>query len=234
MTKRIEKTYKIFNRSEAYTISDAVDIILKYKQEAGAKFDESVDISVKLGVDTNKPEQLIKSFVDLPHGNGKKVKVVVFANDNNIDKALSLGAVAAGGDELIDKIVSGELVDFDKVVATSVMMPKLTKIAKILGPKGLMPNPKLGTVVNGDVSSVVSSLLKGRSNIKTEKDGCIRLGIGRVSFGKDKIVENLKEVISVIKQLKPASVKANYFNNVFLSVTMGPGIKIKMSEIYSL
>ena len=234
MSKRLKKANDLYNKSEYYTLSDAIDLLLKYQQEAGAKFDEGVDIVVRLGIDTNKPDQLIKSFVELPHGNGKKAKVVVFANDDNIDKALALGAVCAGGEELIDKVANGTVTDFDKCVATTAMMPKLAKIAKVLGPKGLMPSPKLGTVVNGDVSAVVSSLLKGRSNFKAEKAGCVKLGIGKMSFGNDKILDNLKEVISVIKQLKPASVKANYLKDVFLSSTMGIGIKIKMSEIYSI
>lgn len=234
MNKRLKKAYELYNKNEAYTINDAVDLLLKYKENASAKFDESIDLVVKLGIDLNKPDQIIKSFVELPHGNGKKAKVIVFANDDNIDKALKLGAVYAGGDDLIEKVANGSITDFDKCVATTVMMPKLTKIAKILGPKGLMPSPKLGTVVNSDVSSVVSSLLKGRSNIKAEKDGSIKLGIGKLSFDKESIIDNLKEVISVVKQLRPASVKANYFVNVILSTTMGVGVKIKMSEIYSI
>ena len=233
-TKRMNKAYKLYQKDEAYTIADALEIILKYQQEAGVKFDESVDLMVRLGVDANKPDQIIKSFVELPYGNGKKARVLVFANDENIDKAMSLGAVYAGGEELINKVASGEISDFDKVVATTAMMPKLAKIAKVLGPKGLMPSPKLGTVVNGDVSQVVQSLLKGRSNFKAEKDGCVKLGIGKISFGKDKIMDNFKEVISVIKQLRPASVKANYFKGVVISSTMGIGIKVKISEIYSI
>ncbi len=234
MTKRMKKAYSLYNKEDYYTINDAVEILMKYNKEAGAKFDESVDASIKLGVDTDKPDQNIKSFVELPHGNGKKAKIIVFANDSNVDKALSLGVIAAGGDDLIDKVLRGDVADFDKVVATTAMMPKLTKIAKILGPKGLMPSAKLGTIVNGDVTPVVKSLLKGRSNFKTEKDGCIKLGIGKISFGKDKIIENLKEILSVIKQLRPANVKANYFNSVVLSTTMGVGIKVKMSEVYSI
>lgn len=232
--KRITKAYNLYNRSDFYTIDGAAEVLAKYQKEASAKFDESVDMVIGLGVDANKPDQIIKGFVELPHGNGKKAKVLVFANDDNIDKALSLGAVNAGGDELIDKVARYEVHDFDKVVATSAMMPKLAKIAKVLGPKGLMPSPKLGTVVNGDVTQVVKSLLKGRSNFKAEKDGCVKLGIGKLSFGKDKIIENLKEVILAIKQLRPTSVKANYFRSVLLNTTMGISIKIKMSEIYSI
>ena len=234
MTKRLKKAYSLYNRDESYTLNDVMDILRKYKENCLAHFDESVDLVVRLGVDANKPDQIIKGFVELPHGNGKRARVLVFANDDNIDKALKLGAIYAGGEDLVDMVASGDVADFDKCVATTAMMPKLAKIARILGPKGLMPSPKLGTVVNGDVSSVVSSLLKGRSNIKAEKDGCVKLGIGKISFDKSMIVDNFKEVISVLKQLRPASVKANYFSNVFISTTMGIGINVKMSEIYSI
>ena len=234
MSKRILEAYKLYNKDNFYSFDEAIDILLKYKEVSSVKFDESVDVVVNLGVDTNKTDQNIKSFVELPNGNGKKVRVLVFANDDNIDKALSIGAVYAGGDELVEKVSRGEVTDFDKCVATTSMMPKLAKIAKILGPRGLMPNPKLGTVVNGDVSAVVSALIKGRSDIKTSKDGSIKVSIGRLTFTKQALIDNLKELISVVKQLKPASVKSNYFRNVFLTSTMGVGIKLKMSDIYSL
>ena len=232
--KRLKKAYALFDKDNSYSISDAFDVLMKYKAECPVKFDESVDVAIRLGVDTNKGDQNIKSFVELPHGNGKKVRVVVFANDENIDKALAAGAVYAGGEELIAKIEKGELTDFDKCVATTTMMPKLAKIARILGPRGLMPNPKLGTVVNGDVTPVIQSLLKGRSDIKTEKDGSVKLSIGKLSFSKEAMAENFKELISVLKQLRPASVKTNYFKGVFISTTMGVGVNIKMSEIYAI
>lgn len=234
MSKRLKKAYSIYNRDEFYTINDACDLVGKYKECACAKFDESVDVVIKLGLDLNKPDQLIKGFVELPHGSGKKSKILVFASDDNIDKALKAGAVYAGGDDLIAKVASGQVSDFDKCIATSTMMPKLAKIAKILGSKGLMPNPKLGTVVNGDVTPVVTSLMKGRSNIKVEKDGSVKMMIGKISFNKDYIIDNLKEVLSVIKQLRPASVKTGYFNSVSISTTMGVGVKIKMNEVYSV
>ena len=234
MTKRMKKAYSLYNRNESYTLNDVMDVLERYKENCSVAFDESVDLVVRLGVDANKPDQIIKGFVELPYGNGKKARVLVFANDDNIDKALKLGAVYAGGEDLIDRVASGEVADFDKCVATTAMMPKLAKIARVLGPKGLMPSPKLGTVVNGDVSSVVSSLLKGRSNIKAEKDGCVKLGIGKISFDRNMLIENFQEVISVLKQLRPASVKANYFGSVFINTTMGVGIKIKMSEVYSV
>ena len=234
MNKRLKKAYELFNKNELYSFSDAVDVLLKYKENSATKFDESVDIDVLLGVDTNKGDQVVKGFVELPHGNGKKVKVLVFANDDNIDRALKAGATYAGGEELIADVESGKIADFDKCVATSAMMPKLAKIAKILGPRGLMPNPNLGTVVKDDVTKVLKSLLKGRADVKTAKDGSVKLSIGKLSFSKDALMDNLKEVIVVLKQARPASVKANYFKNVYLSSTMGVGVKIKMSDVYSI
>lgn len=234
MNKRLKKAQELYNKNDFYSFNDAVDVLLKYKNECATKFDESVDVDVLLGVDTNKGDQVVKSFVELPHGNGKKVKVLVFANDDNIDRALKAGATYAGGEELIADVESGKIADFDKCVATSAMMPKLAKIARVLGPKGLMPNPKLGTVVKDDVTEVVKSLLKGRADVKTAKDGSVKLSIGKLSFSKDNLIDNLKEVIAVLKQARPSSVKANYFKNVYLTTTMGVGIKIKMSEVYSI
>jgi large subunit ribosomal protein L1 len=234
MSKRIKKAYSAYEKDKLFSLAEAFDLISAYKENGAVKFNESVDVDFLLGVDTNKSDQIIKSFVELPHGNGKKVRVLVFANDDNIDKALSAGAVYAGGDELISKVEKGEITDFDKCVATTAMMPKLAKIAKVLGPRGLMPNPKLGTVVNGDVSSVVSSLLKGRSDIKTGKDGSVKLSIGKLSFSKEQLIDNFKELVSVLKQLRPSAVKTNYFKGVVINTTMGIGVKIKMSEIYSI
>ncbi len=234
MSKRLKKAYSVYDKNESYTIDEAVEMLEKYKNCASVKFDESVDVIVKLGIDSNKPDQLIKGFVNLPHGNGKKNKVLVFANDDNVDKALKAGATYVGGDDLVARVASGEVADFDKCVATSSMMPKLAKIARVLGSKGLMPNPKLGTVVNGDVTPVVESLSKGRANIKVEKDGSVKTMIGKMSFNKSDIVDNLKEVLSAIKQLRPASVKAGYFDSVSISTTMGIGVKIKISEVYSI
>ena len=233
MSKRLKEAQKIFDNTQLYSIDEALEIVEKYKANA-VKFDESVDVDVKLGVDTNKGDQNLKGFVELPNGNGKKAKVLVFADDDNIDKALKLGAVRAGGDELVAEIAAGKFSDFDKCVATTKMMPKLAKIAKILGPRGLMPNPKLGTVVNGDVSSVVSALLKGRSDLKTAKDGSVKLSVGKLSFTKDKLKANIVEVIAALKQMRPASVKANYFVALTVSTTMGVGVKIKMSEVYAI
>ena len=234
MSKRLEQAYKLYNKDNYFSLAEAVSLLMKYRENFVANFDEFVDADILLGVDTNKSDQIIKSFVELPNGNGKNVNVLVFADGKNIDDALSAGAKYAGGEELIASVESGKITNFDKCVATKAMMPKIAKLARLLGPRGLMPNPKLGTVVENNVADVVKSLLKGRSDIKTAKDGSIKLSIGKLSFTEDQLIGNFKELISVLKQLRPASVKANYFKSVVLNTTMGIGIKIKMSEIYSL
>ena len=234
MNKRLKNAYKLFDSSNYYSINEAFDILSNYKNNASAKFNESVDLDVLLGVDTNKSEQNIKGFVELPYGNGKKVKVLAFADGQNIDKALQAGAAYAGGEELINDVFSGKISDFDKCVATKDMMPKIAKLARILGPRGLMPNPKLGTVIENDIDVVIKSLLKGRSDIKTSKDGSVKVSIGKLSFDNEKLIANMKEFISALKQLRPSTVKANFFKGVYISTTMGIGVKIKMSDIYSL
>ncbi len=223
------------NADNYYSFDEAFDIINKCREVAGVKFDESVDLVIKFGLDMNKPDSMIKTFVDLPNGNGKKNKVIVFCNDVAEKDLLEAGAVAVGGDDLIADVASGKLTDFDKCVATSSIMPKLAKIAKILGPKGLMPNQKTGTVVSPEEAvKAVSLLVKGRSTLKVDKDASAKMSVGKVSFDKQQLKANLAEVFSVVKQVKPASVKATYIQNIFLNTTMGVAIKVKVNDISSL
>ena len=233
MSKRLLKIVNFFDKNKEYALSDAFEIIEKYKKECAVKFNESVDLEFKMNIDGKKQDQFVKGFCELPHGNGKKCKILVFANDDNINKTLEAGAVYAGAMELIADVESGKISDFDKCIATPSMMPKLAKIAKILGPKGLMPNPKLGTV-SENLLPVVQSLLKGRVDIKNDKDGYIKLSIGKIDFDSAKLIDNIKEVYSVIKSLRPAAIKNTYFSGVNIGTTMGMGIKLKLSEIYSL
>lgn len=234
MGKRLEQAYKLYNKDSYYNLKEAFDILKKYENSFATKFEEFVDVDILLGLDTNKSDQNIKGFVELPNGNGKSVSVLVFADGKNIDDALTAGATYAGGEELIASVESGKIFDFDKCVATKAMMPKIAKLARLLGPRGLMPNPKLGTVVDSNVADVVKSLLKGRSDIKSAKDGSVKLSIGKLCFSEEQLIGNFKELVSVLKQLRPASVKANYFRSAVISTTMGVGIKIKMGEIYSV
>jgi len=231
----MESIRKLVNADNYYSFDEAFDIINKCREVAGVKFDESVDLVIKFGLDMNKPDSMIKTFVDLPNGNGKKNKVIVFCNDVAEKDLLEAGAVAVGGDDLIADVASGKLTDFDKCVATSSIMPKLAKIAKILGPKGLMPNQKTGTVVSPEEAvKAVSLLVKGRSTLKVDKDASAKMSVGKVSFDKQQLKANLAEVFSVVKQVKPASVKATYIQNIFLNTTMGVAIKVKVNDISSL
>jgi large subunit ribosomal protein L1 len=231
MSKRLQQAYKLFDKNNVFGLKEALEVLLNYKQEFSCKFDESVDVCFGMNLDPKKADQNIKSFAELPHGNGKTFKIAVFANDENIDKALKAGASYAGADELISSIELGKVTDFDKCVATPLMMPKLAKIAKILGPKGLMPNPKLGTVTN-DVVPVIEALLKGRADFKVDKDGYIKLSIGRLSFPSQLLIENIKEVYSAIKNIKPASVKSTYFDSLSISSSGGVGLKVKLSDLF--
>lgn len=231
----MEKIQKLVDAENYYSFDEALGLISECHKVGGVKFDESVDLIVKFGLDMNKPDSIIKTFVDLPNGNGKKNKVIVFCNDVSEKELLDAGAVAVGSDDLIADVASGKLNDFDKCVATSSIMPKLAKIAKILGPKGLMPNQKTGTVVSPeDAVKAVSLLVKGRSTLKVDKDASAKMSVGKVSFSKEQLKANLAEVFSVIKQVKPASVKATYIQNIFLNTTMGVAIKVKVNDIGSL
>ena len=231
----MEKIQKFVDAENYYSFDEAFDVLNRCHKEGGVKFDESVDLVVKFGLDMNKPDSMIKTFVDLPNGNGKKNKVIVFCNDVSEKELLDAGAIAVGSDDLIAEVASGKLSDFDKCIATSSIMPKLAKIAKILGPKGLMPNQKTGTVVSpAEAVKTVSLLVKGRSTLKVDKDATAKMSIGKVSFNKEQLKANLAEVFGVIKQVKPASVKATYIQNIFLSTTMGVAIKVKVNDVSSL
>lgn len=224
-SKRIRGFLKSNTIKNEYTLEDAVSVIKKYSDSATVKFPESVDAQITLGVDPTKGEQVVKSTVILPHGTGRKVRVLVFAEGDEIKKALAAGAIEAGGDELIDRVKNG-FMDFDKCIATSGMMRKLVPLAKILGPRGLMPNPKLGTVTD-DVSTTVKSFIGGRLEYRTGKDPIVRVSVGRVGFDSVKLIENIRAVITSIKQAKPSTVKGQYIVKLQLSTTMS-GFNVKV------
>jgi len=211
-----------------FTLEEAVALIKDYAQKATVKFSESVDAQVILGVDPTKGDQVVKSTVNLPHGTGRKVRILVFAEGDDAKKALEAGAVEAGGDELIDRVKNG-FMDFDKCIATPGIMKKLAPLGKVLGPRNLMPNPKLGTVTQ-DVVEAVKSFIGGRVEYRTGKDPVVRISVGRVSFDAEKIIQNIKELIQSVKQAKPASVKGSYIIKLNLSATMsGFSLKIPAS-----
>jgi large subunit ribosomal protein L1 len=229
-SKRIRNFLKNNEIQNQYTLEQAVNLIKEYSKTSSVKFPESVDAQVVLGVDPTKGDQVVKSTVSLPHGTGRTVRVIVFAEGDDIKKALSAGATHAGSDDLIDKVKNG-FMDFDKCIATSGMMKKLVPLAKILGPRGLMPNPKLGTVTD-DVTNTVKAFIAGRLEYRTGKDPIVRVSVGRTTFEAEKIIENIKALVNSIKQAKPATVKGQYIVMLRLSATMsGFNLKVPVSMI---
>lgn len=219
--KRYSEISQKVDNLKIYKPEEALELIFETKS---AKFVETVELAVKLGVDPRHADQQVRGTVVLPHGTGKTVKILAITSGDNINKAFEAGADFAGDDEYINKIQQGWF-EFDLVIATPDMMPKLGKLGRILGTKGLMPNPKSGTVTT-DVAKTVEEFKKGKVAFKVDKLGSIHLPIGKVNFEKEQIVENFKVALNQIVKLKPAAAKGQYLRTVAISLTMGPGIKI--------
>ena len=219
--KKYKKSREEHDFAKRYDFSEGVKLALRC---AFARFDESVDLAVRLGVDPRRADQMVRGTVVLPNGTGKLVRVLAFAKGEKEKEALEAGADYAGGDELITKIQGGWL-DFDKTVATPDMMGAVGKIGKILGPRGLMPNAKLGTVTF-DLGKVIREIKAGKIDFRVEKSGIVHAPVGRVSFGADKILENVATFMDIIMRLKPAASKGTYIRTIAISTTMGPGIRI--------
>ena len=210
-------------------VYEPIDAIKVLKEKTFVKFDETLDISINLNIDASKTEQNIKGGTNLPNGTGKKVRVAVITSDDNITEAKESGADLYGGQEFIDNISSNKI-DFDILIATPDIMPKLGKVAKILGPKGLMPNPKLGTVTK-EIKNAVTSAKSGQVKFKNDKSGIVHAGIGKISFSDDKILENLKVFYSSINKSKPDSVKGSFIKKVTIASTMGVGLQINQASL---
>jgi len=221
--KRLRKARENVDRSAFYALSDAVKII---KENANTKFDETIDIALNLGVDPKHADQMVRGVVSLPHGTGKSLRVAVFAKG---DKAEEAGADLVGSDELADQVKKGDI-DFDRIIATPDMMAVVGQLGKILGPKGLMPNPKLGTVTM-DVAAAVKAIKGGQIEFRVEKAGIVHAGVGKVSFSADAISENISTFIDAISKAKPTGVKGTYMKGVSISSTMGPGVKLDISHL---
>lgn len=218
-TKR-QQTWANLDREKVYSINDAIEALRPYVSK---KFDESLEIAIRLGIDITKADQNIRGMLSLPNGTGKTVRVAVFTV-NAQDEAKKAGADVVGGDELIEAVANGQI-NFDRVIATPDMMPKMSKVARVLGPKGLMPNPKLGTVTN-NVAEAVKIAKAGQIEYRAEKKGIIHAGIGKMSFTTDKLVENANALIDQLKKVKPASSKGQYILGASIATTQGPGLKI--------
>ena len=224
--KKYRKVVAEIDRGKLYTLDEAIELALKARD---ANFDESLDIAVRLGVDPRHADQMIRSSIVLPHGTGKDVRVLVFAVGDKEKEALEAGADYAGGKELVEKIKGGWL-EFDKAIATPDMMGEVGKIGRILGPRGLMPNAKLGTVTF-DVARAVREAKAGKVDFRVDKAGVVHAMMGKVSFGPEKLKENILAFVDKLIQLKPASAKGVYLRGVSISTTMGAGIKIDPAEL---
>ena len=224
--KRYKENLSKLNQEKEYGLEEAVDLLHSFNH---SKFDESVDISVNLGVDPKHADQLVRGTVSLPNGTGKKVKVVVVAKDDEKNKkAKELGAVDAGSDDMIAKIKKGWL-DFDVMIASPEMMVEVGKLGRVLGPRGLIPNPKIGTVTP-DIEKAVNEVIAGKVEYRVDKAGVIAVSVGRVSFEKEKLLENIKSCMNAIIKSKPTSVKGTYFKKLTISSTMSPGLRVDKSE----
>lgn len=226
--KYIEVKKKI-DPQKKYAVEDALGLVL---ESAYAKFDESVDVALRLGVDPRHADQMVRGSIVLPHGTGKTTRVLVFAKGEKAKEAEEAGADYVGAEDMAEKIQGGWL-EFDKVIATPDMMGTVGKLGRILGPRGLMPNPKLGTVTF-DVGKAVSEMKAGRVDFRVDKVGIVHCSVGKVSFGSEKIMDNLKALLEIVLKLKPSSSKGTYLKSVALSSTMGPGVKIDPVEVPQL
>ncbi|MGI6680390.1 MAG: 50S ribosomal protein L1 [Bdellovibrionota bacterium] len=224
--KRIVKLKEKVEAGKFYTLDEACELTV---QLASAKFDETVELVVALGVDPRKADQNVRGSVSLPHGLGKEVRVAVFAKADKAIEAKDAGADIVGGDDLVEKIKGGFL-DFDKVVATPDMMIQVGKIGKILGPKGLMPSPKEETVTF-DVANMVDSLKKGRASYRADKAGIVHAAVGKVSFGAEKIKDNIKALIVALNKAKPSTSKGVYLKSAYVSLTMGPSVALDVADV---
>ncbi|NLY86807.1 MAG: 50S ribosomal protein L1 [Tissierellia bacterium] len=225
--KKYQESLKLIDRTKQYDLDEAIELLL---QTAKANFDETVDLSVRLGVDPRHADQQVRGAVVLPHGTGKSKTVLVITKGEKIKEAEEAGAEFVGGEELVAKIQNEGWLDFDVVVATPDMMGIVGRIGRILGPKGLMPNPKSGTVTF-EVAKAVKEIKAGKVEYRVDKSSIINVPIGKVSFGKEKIKENLLTVMDAIIKAKPAAAKGRYLRSVAISSTMGPGIKLNGQKI---
>jgi len=218
-SKRYNEAFSKVDRSVEYGVEDAVKIL---KEVSTAKFDETIEIAMRLGIDPRHADQMVRGTVALPHGTGKTIKVLVLTKGDNAKAALDAGADYAGLDEYVEKIKGGWL-DFDVVVASPDVMSIVGRLGKVLGTRGLMPNPKSGTVT-ADVASAVKEIKAGKIDFRVDKTGIIHTGIGKVSFDENKIIDNIRALINTVVKLRPASAKGTYLKSISLSSTMGPGI----------
>ncbi len=224
--KRYSKAVDGIDRDKLYSAADAVKMI---KERAVAKFDETIELAMNLGVDPRHADQMVRGVVALPAGTGRDVRVAVFARDAKAEEAKAAGADIVGAEDLVEKVQKGEI-DFDRAIATPDMMPLVGRLGKVLGPRNLMPNPKVGTVTP-DVAGAVKAAKGGSVEFRVEKAGIIHAGVGKASFKEDQLLENVKAFIDAVSRAKPSGSKGTYIKRVSVSSTMGPGLKIDVASL---
>ncbi len=225
MSKRLKEANKLVDKAKLYSLNDAIAIL---KNIPTAKFNESIDLAIKLNLSAKELSQSIRGLVVLPHGTGKTIKVAVFCKGEHAQKAKDAGADIVGADDLVEKVAGG-FMDFDTVIAMPEMMKDISKLGKILGPRGLMPSPKAGTVTT-DVEKAIQEVRAGKIEFKMDKLGCINMTIAKLSFDAEAIVENAKSVLSSVAHVRPAHVKGKFLRGISVSTTMGPGIRLDASK----
>jgi len=224
--KRLNAAYAGFDKTKSYPLPDAIGLV---KGNARAKFDETVEISMNLGIDPRHADQMVRGLVSLPNGTGKTVRVGVFARGAKAEEARAAGADVVGAEDLAEKIQGGEIA-FDRCIATPDLMALVGRLGKILGPRGLMPNPKLGTVTM-DVKGAITAAKGGQVEFRAEKAGIVHAGVGKASFGQDKLLENIRAFVDAIQKAKPTGAKGTYVQKVSLGSSMGPGVRVDVSTL---
>ena len=224
--KRYSEAAKLIEKTKTYDLEEAVALV---KKTASAKFDETIEAHFRLGVDGRHADQQVRGAVVLPHGTGKTVKVLVFAKGNKVDEALAAGADYAGGDELVPKIQNEGWLDFDVVVATPDMMGVVGRLGRVLGPKGLMPNPKAGTVTM-DVTKAINDIKAGKIEYRLDKSNIIHVPIGKASFTEEQLTDNFQTLMDAVVKAKPAAAKGQYIKSLVVASTMGPGVKLNVTK----
>lgn len=227
MGKKANTAKTLVDRDKRYSLDEACELVIK---ASFAKFDETVDISARLGVNPRHADQMIRSSCSLPHGTGKSVRVIVFAKGDRAAEARDAGADHVGAEDLVEKIQKDGWLDFDSAIATPDMMGLVGRLGRILGPRGLMPNPKVGTVTM-NVAKAVQELKAGRIEFRTEKTGIIHAPMGKVSFGAEKLAQNATTLLETLWRLKPSTAKGKYFKSITISSTMGPGVRLDTNEV---
>jgi large subunit ribosomal protein L1 len=226
--KRTQKTREGVDRMKLYPIDEAIKMI---KERATAKFDETIEVAMNLGVDPRHSDQMVRGVVILPNGSGRSVRVGVFARGAKADEARAAGADVVGAEDLVEKVQGGNI-DFDRCIATPDLMPLVGRLGKVLGPRGMMPNPKVGTVTM-DVTTAVRGAKGGSVEFRVEKAGIVQAGIGKASFSADKLVQNIKAFADAVQKSKPPGAKGTYIERVAVSSTMGPGVKVEPSTLFA-